>query len=506
MRRDDYGWVLPDGTLARLRRPQRVGEPHPLAAVLQTLASSLVPGGPADEGARAVALSLLSSAPQPMASTVVHADRLGQTRRAFEPREQTAFSAALIASRCARWELEEGMAVPRAGVECLLYIDYNRYDETPMRVKTLGGSGTAADAEVGGKTASGSLALAPLRRDMALWTPEVGERATTVSSHGKLLQMESSYGLLLRINGKHCMVRGSILTHVMNLEACSARCLLAAQRQTSSISPACARFKKRTRASTTDRASANLLCEKAMANSLLGAAFQSIHLGCDVHVVSRIHSKVFSLVEPTVTGVLRHALSLQGGALMNLFRKALRMEIRSRGGVTVRVGAVSREARQHRELMLRLFAARGRCIIPKRVLLMLLPNGDWRSRQVEVYVSHSSELTPQEAEKMLANGLVTALAGAQFEVYPRHRWTGADIAFDRCGLLEAVHGLGAGAYRQFLKLLGEAGGGGQEGPPDHGPHLPLEDAPAAAPAVADAGDGCWPADSFVRLCRAQESD
>ena len=269
----------------------------------------------------------------------------------------------------------------------------------------------------------------PLSGAVVPWTPQVGESAVTVSDHGKLLQAESQYGLLLRINGKYCAVRGSTLTHLLNLEACSARCLLAAQRQISSISPACGRFRLRLRASTTDRASANLSCEKAMAKSLTGGAFQGLHLGCDVHVASRTHGRVFSLVEPTVTGVLRHALSLQGGAHMNLFRKAIRLEIRSRGGVVVKIGAASREARQHRELMLRLFAARGRCIISRRVLLMLLPNGDWRSRQVEVFVGHRSQLTPQEAERQLANGLVTALAGSQFEVYPRHRWTGADISF-----------------------------------------------------------------------------
>ena len=457
------GWVLPAGTLARIRRPQRVGEPHPLAAVLRTLSGSLVPAGPTDEEARTLALSMLGSAVQPVASATLRAELAGVGRFRFAVRQQTALSAALVASRAARWELEEGMATPRPGVECLLYLDYNRYDETPMRVKAPGGSsveaGGAGQQGGSGKSHAGAVALAPLSGAVVPWTPQVGESAVTVSDHGKLLQAESQYGLLLRINGKYCAVRGSTLTHLLNLEACSARCLLAAQRQISSISPACGRFRLRLRASTTDRASANLSCEKAMAKSLTGGAFQGLHLGCDVHVASRTHGRVFSLVEPTVTGVLRHALSLQGGAHMNLFRKAIRLEIRSRGGVVVKIGAASREVRQHRELMLRLFAARGRCIISRRVLLMLLPNGDWCSRQVEVFVGHRSQLTPQEAERQLANGLVTALAGSQFEVYPRHRWTGADISFDRCGLLEAVHGLGAGAYRQFLQLLGEAGAG-----------------------------------------------
>ena len=40
-----------------------------------------------------------------------------------------------------------------------------------------------------------------------------------------------------------------------------------------------------------------------------------------------------------------------------------------------------------------------------------------------------------------------------FEAYPRHRWTGADLAIDRCGLLESVHGLGSATYARYMRLL-----------------------------------------------------
>ena len=506
-------WALPDSALARLRRPRRVGEAHPLAAALQTLSGSLTPGGPVDEEARSVAATLLGgSTSLPMVSGVGRAGMAGMTSFRLATREQTAMTAALVASKSARWELEEGMAMPRSGLKCLLYLDNNRYDETPMRVKAPGGSSTAAGAASGQEAGSGNLhagavALAPLSGSVAPWTPDVGEAAVTIADHGKLLQTESGYGMLLSINGKHCLVRGSTLTHLLNLEACSARCLVAAQRLTSSISPACSKFRLRLRTSTTDRASANLLCERVMSTTLEGAEFKGLHLGCDVHVVSRIHTRVMSLADPTVVGVLRHALSLQGGLHMNLFRKALRLEIRSRGGVVVRVGSAPREALQHRELMLRLFASHGRSVLPRRVLLMLLPNGDWRSRRIEVFVDDVSQLSAAEAERQLANGLVAALAGSTFQVYPRHRWTGADVAFDRCGLLEAVHGLGAGAYRHFLRLLGEAGAG-RSGAPAAAELLALEDAAVAdaRPADADAGFGRLASDYKTFVCDCVRCD
>jgi hypothetical protein len=78
------------------------------------------------------------------------------------------------------------------------------------------------------------------------------------------------------------------------------------------------------RCSTTDKAASNLLAERSMAQMLAGGDFDSLHLGCDIHVVSRIHAKTFALTESTVTGVLRNALSLMGGTAMNTFRRAIR--------------------------------------------------------------------------------------------------------------------------------------------------------------------------------------
>ena len=299
----------------------------------------------------------------------------------------------------------------------------------------------------------GAIALAPLNASLIQWTPMQGELAQTDGSHGKILQSESRFGLLLKIGERYVGVHSEVLVHLQNMESCTARSLLAAQVAHSSISPACAGFQLRLRASTTDRASANLLAERMLGDRLAASRFDNMNIGCEVHVVSRITGRVLDLMSSTTAGVLRHALSLQSGALMNLFRRAIRLEIRARGGVVLRQGRPPVEVQKHRDLMLRLFCARGRCLLEKRSLLLLLPNGDWRQTQIEMYVPHGSEVTPAIAEDMVANGLVTALAGAQYDVYPRHRWTGADLAVDQCGLLEAVHRLGSGSYARFLDLL-----------------------------------------------------
>ena len=58
---------------------------------------------------------------------------------------------------------------------------------------------------------------------------------------------------------------------------------------------------------------------------------------------------------------------------------------------------------------------------------------------------------------VFTNGLITALAGTVFEVYPRHRWTGADRAIDRCGLWESAHGLGSATYARCMCTLAAVG-------------------------------------------------
>lgn len=97
-------------------------------------------------------------------------------------------------------------------------------------------------------------------------------------------------------------------------------------------------------------------------------------------------------------------------------------------------------------------------MIAKRMLLSLLPNGDWRNEDIEFYIGCApASIDPAVAKKGVANGLITALAGTMYEQYPRHRWVGADIAVDRCGLLCLVHSLGRGAYMRYMRQFGTKG-------------------------------------------------
>ena len=231
---------------------------------------------------------------------------------------------------------------------------------------------------------------------------------------------------------------------------------------------------------TTDRASSNLLCETSYLKSPKLQGWLGIHHPCDIHVVAGIFSRVFGLCDDDITGMVRHSLSLSASSDMNCFRRALRAEVRARG-VRILRGASPISATRHRNYMLRVFARRGHNILSTRLLCALLPNGDWRAHEIQLYISDNSQLDPEHALQIVCNGLITALAGTMFEIYPRHRWTGSDIALDRVGLLESVHNLGSSTYSRFLRMF-------------HGgavPTLPVVE--RAAPVAAILGDIAGPA-------------
>ena len=280
--------------------------------------------------------------------------------------------------------------------------------------------------------------------------------------------------MLVNIGGVFIGIVGDVSCYLQVLERANARCLLAAATALSSISNASHVFEHRLRISTTDQASSNILCEHSLALQMKDEGWRVVHLACDVHVVSRIDGRVFDLMPHHVIGIIRHALSLSSAQPMNLFRKALRMEIRSRGGVRLIVGSPPMEARQRTAFFLRLFANRGHNADSRRILLSLLPNGSWANHQVELYITHDSPLTAAQAEELVANGLVRALAGSMFQTYPRHRWVGHDLAADRCGLLAVCHNLGPGTYKQFMSLIDKSSRSQQVKVPEaREPLLPL---------------------------------
>ena len=94
-------------------------------------------------------------------------------------------------------------------------------------------------------------------------------------------------------------------------------------------------------------------------------------------------------------------------------------------------------------------------MILKRAALHL-PNGDWRRRDlIDVWLPPGLVVNEDRIKDVLASSLVAILARCKLTVYPMHRWTGADAAFDEVLLMEGVHGLASLTWPHWAKEAGK---------------------------------------------------
>ena len=217
--------TVSEGAIARLRRPPKLGEPHPLITSVQEAFVRAQAAPSYDEDAHQIARTLLGGTAVATSGQGVLVDAMGSTRKMYLPRFYSTCELALISCRATRWELEEGLAKPLPGVECILYIDAARYDETPMLVKSrgqssfgqlLGTSASAAQPAAGEEIVRGmALPMVPLVNQsqimnmLSCQSPFASEVAVTSSPAAKILQSESRSAILLKVDKKYVVVVSS---------------------------------------------------------------------------------------------------------------------------------------------------------------------------------------------------------------------------------------------------------------------------------------------------------
>lgn len=355
--------------------------------------------------------------------------------------------------RMMQWLLEMAVVKRFPKQSLLMYFESCRYDETPMTVKSSGASAAALAAPESRPLLPQAALEVAGSQGVFVWTPWLGEKANTTSKASKILQVASSIGMLIKVNGDYFGLLTSPAHTLAIVEKTTAKCLQEALSRGSFASKAAAHFNSRCRLATTDKASENILCEKSIGAARIWSS--TLHNSRDVHTLSRIFGQVFNeFMGPDITGMIRFSTSLSVAAQMNAFRRALREEIASRR-IRLPSGVPCAEARRHRSVVLRICAGHGRNLIAKRMLLSLLPNGDWRKPEIDIYMGFgAASLDEASARKVVANGLITAMAGSMCEMYHRHRWVGADVAVDRCSFLCLVHKLGPGAYARYMGNFG----------------------------------------------------
>lgn len=443
-----------------------------------------------------VAQLFLGDEPLALASKALRAESLG-----IDPKKLSKMIPRLACGSL-QMELGQRRAIEGAVVtrlprkELLFYVDFCSYDETPLRVALRGDKSSVispaqpvAQQPALADVPSGALSC-DLRGESVLVQKLKGSQGPQ-----KIMQTVQRSGMLFRTpRGDLSMLLCPTTSSLCAMSAGSADCVKATQLRVSGVTAAAVAFQRQARVVCTDKHPSNLAAERDMARGRSGD-WSLLHIECEVHKTSGCYTKTFALLEDNVKGMIHCALSLQSGSAMSRFRACLKEEIASR--FEVLHGQPSRDAINYKEQMMRIFVQHGAHVPMRQILLAVCPNGDWRSAKVQYYVQQGPG-QPQTEEAMLEHvtaGLVTALAASQPELYPRHRWTGADLATDSLGIIETVHQLLSTTYVRFASsfesgVRARALASSLLPPPGHGIAAPMpamQDAPAEDAGASVAG-------------------
>lgn len=420
----------------------------PLAEALLACAKLSVCGGePLDEEVLMIGETLLGEDVVPMASKRMRGDSLGVSAQKLTKATPRLAATLLELEHASREALETSLAtqVPRNAL--LYYLDFCAYDETPLPVALRGDIG--ADHKAPRPTTSDENALARLGLTLDLG-PKSGLARCLWNKQGiqKVLQTFQKGAMLLRVGNLHIAIICPTLCPIAILDRTTAIVLKDCQDKLSCVSRAGLFFQQQARAVSIDGYAANICAERAIADERK-PNWSSLPITCDIHKTARCYARTFSLLDSNVIGMIRCAMSLRNGGAMTRFRRCMREEIADR--LEVKFGRPPVDATRHKKGLLKLFVSHGNNLHLRRLLLALCPNGDWRSDRVEHYVQEG-QADPRPRESILSHvtaGLITALCASQPALYPRHRWTGADLATDALGIMECCHRLLSTSYLRF---------------------------------------------------------
>eukprot|EP00930_Biecheleria_cincta_P095370 TRINITY_DN87333_c0_g1_i1.p1 TRINITY_DN87333_c0_g1~~TRINITY_DN87333_c0_g1_i1.p1 ORF type:complete len:1612 (-),score=257.34 TRINITY_DN87333_c0_g1_i1:89-4207(-) len=360
--------------------------------------------------------------------------------------------ALLLLAQTRRIRLEQQVVGSLRRCDLVHYLEFAQYDETPLPAKVTGASSAEAVLVGSHRLSSPTLALQNNESAGVVCRVDATKSLSVKVAHGpaKIIQTRQEVAMILRLGSKLATVFYRSVTPLGIVETTSANCLKRHQLSVSQATRASAAFVDRTRAATTDAHPSNTLAEKCIAVERGGSDSNSLHVLCQIHATAGIYGKTFAALDPQITGLIRVALSLRNGSAMSRFRACLRDEVASR--LRILEGHPSEEAVQYKRDLLMLFVAHGAAVTTRRALLVLCPNGDWRSKYIEYYIQRGGarRLTEREAiVEHVTAGLMVALASAQPALYNRSKWTGADLAVDDLGVFEGVHRLLSTTYARF---------------------------------------------------------
>ena len=307
--------------------------------------------------------------------------------------------------------LQLSACLPRGNL--LHFVEVAAYDETPLPVRIISDVKGSQGAAVRTLASAGQVAIedTPAAGDsLALSASGSSTLRSSSSAPQKIVQTQLRGGVLVRVGEALVTLIWRQPAPLQVVERTTARVFKHVQSRLSQCTPTTRLFSHRTRAAATDSYSAILAAEASLCEDRWGSANTFLQSLCDIHKTATTHEKTFSLFSKEVTGMIRTALALRNGAAMSRFRRCLAEEISSR--LVILEGQCSADAMSYKRFVLRRFVQNGANAISRRILLVLCPTGDWRSKRVEYVVSANTPphlRDPANVTEFLTSGLMMAL-------------------------------------------------------------------------------------------------
>ena len=352
-----------------------------------------------------------------------------------------------LVQRSDRETLEKLVVTNVPAQMCVLYLDAESYDETPMLTSVK--HHRYLSRSVPGLT---DLDCDPM--GLADVSKCLGD--LKVATKAKLLQSSSCFSMLIQLVERPCLIMGETLNIISPLLRNQAQTLQQSLLRTSAVTEYSNKFSLKCRSVVVDQAASNLSCEESMVEGR-GKDWSSMVLPCAVHQISSCIKKTCEgLMSHEVSSLVKAALSIVEGGKMAYFRQALTDEILSRQ-VQIIEGPLPADAALHQANLKELLLKKGAKATSKTLMLQATVNGDWRVSGCLQHVVPRGEQRPDPAslKELFATILVSALAGTQPIIFPRHRWTGSDESVAFFLLLHSVHNLLLPTYARFVSFLGK---------------------------------------------------
>lgn len=446
--------LAPEERVVVYKRPLDGLCPLPPVAATFDAACELVRSGVSvskDEDMVSIAEDILKAVQHHMVSKSALAERLGVDRGKLTTAMPLLACGVYLADRSKRAKVESAAVMRKRPSDLMLFVDFCAYDETPLTVRLTSESAAGQPQII--KEAIPSELVPSMGANLALAhrltnsTPLLSGLRNTKAPQ-KIIQTYQETGFLVKTEGSYVALISTTVCPLAVVDRCTAPALKEVQMRLSPVSRGSMGFAQAVRAVCTDSHPSNLAAERSIAQERQHQ-WSSLHTPCEIHKVAGCYGKTFIHLEDTVKGMISCGLSLRQGSSMTRFRKCLREEIASR--FEVKAGVASRSAQSYKQHLLRLFVSHGTKVAVRQLLLVLCPNGDWRSPKVQFLVPHGQlgKVDKDAALEHVTTGLTIALAACQPDLYPRHRWTGADLAVDSLGILEGCHNLLSTTFRRF---------------------------------------------------------